>query len=92
MDSANEHTDPKKYLGKTLNIRVIPKASHNKITIETSSDGTEQWKIYITTVPEGGKANKAVINLLSKELGIPKSSFQIIRGIKSKDKVIQILN
>jgi len=47
-------------------------------------------KIKVTQPPEGGKANKAVLKILSKELKIPVSSFEIIKGINSRIKVILI--
>jgi len=70
----------------TYPIRVTPKASSNRIKIE--DDGT--IRVYVTTAPEDGKANKKVIELLSKELKIAKSRFTIVKGQKSKDKVITI--
>jgi uncharacterized protein YggU (UPF0235/DUF167 family) len=71
--------------GTTIALRVTPKASRNAIT----RDG-DDLRIYVTTVPENGKANTAVIKLLAKALGIPKSSLTLIRGETSRDKVFQI--
>jgi uncharacterized protein YggU (UPF0235/DUF167 family) len=39
-----------------------------------------QIRFYVTAAAEDGKANKAVINLLSKALGTSKSSIEIVRG------------
>lgn len=75
----------------TLNIRVTPKAKSEHIKKETGQDGTVLYKVYVTVVPEDGKANKAVIKLLSKALNIPKSSLEIIKGQTSRDKVIKII-
>lgn len=47
-------------------------------------------KIYLTSVPVGGKANKDLIKLLSRELDVNKSRINIIRGEKSKEKIIEI--
>jgi uncharacterized protein (TIGR00251 family) len=38
-----------------------------------------------------GKANQAVIRLLSEYFGVPKSNISIIKGESSKNKIIQIL-
>lgn len=73
-------------LPDTISIRVTPKASSNRIKHE--EDGT--IRVYVTTAPEDGKANKKVIELLSKEFKIPKSRLEIIRGATSKDKVVKI--
>lgn len=67
-------------------IRVTPKAAANRIKIE--DDGA--IRVYVTTAPEDGKANKKVIELLSKEFKIPKSSLEIIKGHKNKDKLIAV--
>ena len=77
-------------IGDTLSIRVTPKASSNRIKAEHLSSGSKLIRVYVTAVPEDGKANKAAINLLAKELGLPKSSLTIISGLTSKDKVIRI--
>ena len=75
-----------------VQIRVTPKASSNRIKKETLDDGTEILRVYVTAVPEDGKANKAVIALLAKEWGVPKSSLEIIRGQTGKDKTVKIIS
>ncbi|WP_219350079.1 DUF167 domain-containing protein [Desulfurobacterium atlanticum] len=47
-------------------------------------------KVKVTAPPENGKANDSVINLLSKELKISKSSFEVIKGLLNREKVILI--
>ena len=74
----------------TLQVKVTPKAKTERIKKEVRDDGTALYKIYVTTVPEDGKANDAVIKLLAKAVGISKSSFTIIRGHNSRDKVIKL--
>ena len=41
-------------------------------------------------MPEGGKANAAVLKLLSKALGVPKSRLRIVQGETGRDKVVEI--
>tara|TARA_R110002124_G_scaffold52032_2_gene150090 strand:- start:10374 stop:10649 length:276 start_codon:yes stop_codon:yes gene_type:complete len=78
---------------KTLSVKVTPKASQNRVKIEYNPDGSINLiRVYVTTAPEDGKANKEVIKLLSKELGIPKSRLEITHGLKIRDKVISIIN
>lgn len=78
-------------LGNPLYVRVTPKAATNRLKIEHNPDGTRLIRAYVTVAPEDGKANKEVIALLSKILGLPKSSFSIIRGLKSRDKTVLIV-
>ncbi len=47
-------------------------------------------KIRVTVPPEGGKANRAVIEILSKALRVPKSSIEIIKGETSRIKTVKI--
>ena len=71
--------------GTTLTIRVTPKASRNDVFLR---DG--QLRVNVTTVPEAGKANAAVIKILAKALGVPKSRLSVIKGQTGRDKVIAI--
>lgn len=44
----------------------------------------------VTVPPEGGKANKAVVELLAKVLKVPKRSVNIVRGETSRIKTVRI--
>lgn len=74
-----------------LTIHLTPKASYNKI--EGWAFNAEDQKILrvkVTAVPENGKANEALINILAKALRIPKSKISLIRGETSKIKELEI--
>lgn len=77
-------------VGSTLSIKVTPKASANRIKVETQSDGSLLYRVYVTVAAEDGKANAAVIALIAKELGIAKSKVSIARGHTSRDKIIKV--
>lgn len=68
-----------------LEIKVIPNASKTEL-IQTD----EGYKARIKCAPVDGKANEALIELLSKEFGISKSSIQIIKGHTSRNKTVLI--
>jgi uncharacterized protein (TIGR00251 family) len=68
-----------------LNIRVIPNAKQTKIVEEQ-----EKLKVYLTAPPAEGKANKALIELLAEHFKIKKNQIKIIRGDKSRNKVLKI--
>lgn len=72
--------------GAEIAVRVTPKASRDRIFVEDDT-----IRVYVTTVPEDGKANKAVVKLLSKALGVPKTRLDLIRGATSRDKVFRIV-
>jgi uncharacterized protein len=46
--------------------------------------------VKVTAPPEKGKANTAVITLLSKTIGIPKSAFELISGETDRNKVFKL--
>ena len=70
--------------GDTITVHVTPKASRARII-----EGPDGLRVYVTVVPENGKANAEVQKLLAKHLGVPKSSLTLIRGEKSRDKTFQ---
>lgn len=74
-------------LSMKINAKVIPNAKHNRI--QKDEDGL---RIYITQPAVDGKANKAIIPFLAKHFGIKKSQVSIIKGIKSRYKLIQVEN
>lgn len=47
-------------------------------------------KVRVTVPPERGKANKKVVELLSKTLKVPKGSIEIVRGETSRIKVVRV--
>ena len=71
--------------GSDIAVRVTPKASRNALRLENG-----QIRIYVTTVPEGGKATKAVIKLLAKALGVAPGRLSLRRGATSRDKVFRL--
>ncbi|MHC0053398.1 DUF167 domain-containing protein [Actibacterium sp. D379-3] len=71
--------------GTEFTLRVTPRASRNALVLE---DGA--LRAYVTAVPEGGKANAAVIKLLSKALGVPKSRLDLLRGQTARDKTFRV--
>ena len=74
-----------------VQVRVTPKAARERIDAQPQADGTLLLKIYVTVVPEDGKANVAVLRVLAKALGVPPSQLQIERGHTGRDKLIRIM-
>ena len=74
-----------KDLSKIFNVRVNAHARQNKVV----QDG-DVLRVYTTIAPENGRANAAVIELLSDFLDIPKSRITLIKGQTSRDKVFTV--
>lgn len=75
-----------------MHIKVTPKAKRERIKKEVNAEGSVIYKVYVTAAPEDGKANKAVIKLLAKELGLAKSSLTITHGLTSREKIIKVVS
>lgn len=67
-----------------------------KIHVKPSSKKTElvyeygELVFYTKEPPVKGRANNSLIKYLAKRLGFPQSSISIVRGAKSRDKVVLI--
>lgn len=77
--------------GLRVAVKLTPKASRDRVEgPQPEADGSVVLKVSVTTVPEDGKANAALIKLLSKEWRIPKSSIGIVQGATDRRKVLLI--
>ena len=71
--------------GAEFALRVTPRAGRNALTEE---DGT--LRASVTAVPEDGRANRAVAELLAEALGVAKTRLTLIRGATARDKVFRL--
>ena len=71
--------------GAEIAVRVTPRASRNAVVIEGGA-----IRVYVTVVPEDGKANDAVRKILASELGVAKSRLVLVRGQTARDKVFRL--
>lgn len=71
--------------GLILRIKIVPNSSKCEIVKEA-----DFLKIKVTAQPIENKANKALIEFLSKKLHTAKSNIQIIKGELNKEKTLLI--
>lgn len=69
-----------------LTVQVTPNARKTEVT---HWDGAV-LKIKLHALPEKGKANKELIEFLSKFFKIPKTSITLIRGETSRNKTLKV--
>ena len=69
--------------GILVNIKIVPNSSKNDIVLED-----EFVKVKITAQPIEGKANKALIEFLSKTFKIPKTSIELVKGETTREKTL----
>jgi uncharacterized protein (TIGR00251 family) len=74
-----------------LSIRLTPNGGRDSIEgMEVDAEGHAYLKARVSAVPEDGKANKALIALLSKKLRLPKSAISVISGETARKKILRI--
>jgi uncharacterized protein (TIGR00251 family) len=59
--------------------------------IEEVSQEGDSFVVKVKEPPREGKANQAVIKLLAKHFGVPQSQVRILRGSRSRNKVIEVV-
>ena len=69
-----------------ISVRVKPNSKEDRV--EKLNDA--EYSMRVKAAPKEGKANEAVIKILSGYFDIPKSRISISRGLKGKVKIIDI--
>jgi len=67
-----------------LELRVVPHSSRTELLQENN-----QLKLYLKSVPQKDKANKELIKFFKKEFNL---KVEILRGLKSREKVLKIIH
>jgi len=70
-----------------ISVRVTTGAKEVRVT----KTGENSYEIRVDAKAVSGRANKRLLEILSEHLGIPKSRITIVRGAKSRDKVVNVV-
>jgi uncharacterized protein (TIGR00251 family) len=70
-----------------ISVRVKPNMKEEKVE---KKEGV--FTLCVKEPAKEGRANKAVVDLLSKYFKVPKSRVVILSGMKSKQKIIEVKN
>lgn len=77
--------------GVKVRLRLTPRASVNRISgLQTTAGGDGVLKAQVTAIPEGGKANAALIKMLAKEWKLAKSGLAVIQGATDRNKTVLV--
>ena len=68
-----------------ISVKVIPHAKQNSLQ---EKDGV--YRIYLTAPAVEGKANAALVEFLAEYFNVKKSRVAIIKGLKSRNKIVMI--
>ncbi|MCX7765575.1 MAG: DUF167 domain-containing protein [Candidatus Sumerlaeia bacterium] len=74
--------------GVLLTVKVHPGSRRNRIVCILG----DVLKVEITAPPELGKANRELINFLAEQLKIERSLITILRGERSRTKILHFSN
>lgn len=74
-----------------LPLRLTPGASADRIDgWDVDADGRPVLKVRVRARPVEGEANAALIKLIAKTLGVPKSAVSLARGGQSRTKRLEV--
>ena len=67
-----------------VRVRVSPGARRTELVGRHG----EAWKVRVAAAPERGRANEAVLDLLSRELELPRRAVSLVSGHAAREKVV----
>ncbi len=70
-----------------VRLRVQPRAARDEIV----GWQDEALRVRVTAPPVEGEANTAVRRLVARALGVPPSNVALVRGDRSRDKVVRVV-
>lgn len=70
---------------------VTPRAKENRVEDVTSLDPKQRLlRVWVTEVPDHGRANTAVIDLVAHHLGVAPSLVSLVRGHRGRKKLLRV--
>jgi len=69
-----------------LKVRVTPRAARDQIV----GWRDDTLRVRVTAPPVAGRANEAVLRLLSRALDVPTGRLRLVRGQSSREKVVAV--
>jgi uncharacterized protein (TIGR00251 family) len=70
-----------------LSLRVQPGARRTALVARLASG---EWKVAVSAPPADGRANDAVVELVSDLLGVRRSQVTLVRGASARSKVVDV--
>lgn len=69
-----------------LRLRVSPGAGRSAVVGRHG----DAWKVRVTEAPERGRANEAVLRLLSEALALPRTALTLVSGHGAREKIVEL--
>jgi len=69
-----------------IRVRVTPNAREAKV----DRVGEASFEVRVDARATDGRANKRLVEILSEHFKVPKSRIAVVRGAKSRDKMVEV--
>src|SRR5215470_501696 len=69
-----------------LKLRVSPGAGRTALVGRHG----DAWKVRVAEAPERGRANEAVLRLLSEALALPRTALTLVSGHGAREKIVEL--
>jgi len=77
--------------GVRVALKVTPKASADRVRgVAVDPSGVTLLLVSVTVVPEDGRANKAVAEMLARRWRVPRSAIAVTQGAADRRKVLLV--
>jgi len=70
-----------------ISVTVKPNAKQERI----EERGENTFSVWVKEKPQEGKANQAVIKILSEYFGVTKSGISLLKGQTSRQKIFEVI-
>lgn len=71
---------------RLITVKVQPRANRREVV----ADGAAGVTVKVLCAPDRGRANREVMELLAEHFGLPVSKVRIVRGEKSRHKLVSL--
>ena len=68
-------------------VNVVPNAKQAEVLEESENN----FRVKVDAPPKEGKANKRLIEILAQYFDVAKSKIKIVKGEKSRQKIVEII-
>jgi uncharacterized protein (TIGR00251 family) len=69
-----------------ISLRVSPGAKQSAVVGRYG----ERWKVRVAAPADSGRANRALLELLGRALGVARSQLTLVSGVSSRDKIVEV--
>ncbi len=69
-----------------IRVHVTPNARESRVV----KLGEADYEVKVDEKATDGRANKRLLVILSEHFGVPKSRISIVRGARSRDKILEV--